>query len=140
MDILERFKMKDCNSILTPTELGLKLTKNGTRKKVDVTLYKQIVGSHVFDINKARYYSCCHFNQQIHGELTEIHLLTAKRIFRYLKDTANLGILYKNGGESMLIGFSNSDYAGDIDDRKSASGFVFMLNYGAAHGPLKNNR
>lgn len=62
---------------------------------------------------------------------TEVHLLAAKRIFRYLKGTADFGILCKNGRESSLIGFSDSDYAGDLDDRKSTSGFVFMMNSGA---------
>jgi hypothetical protein len=54
--------------------------------------------------------------------------LSAKRIFRYLKGTADFGIFYKTGGESNLIGFSDSDYAGDIEDRKSTSSFVFMMN------------
>ncbi|PKA55902.1 Retrovirus-related Pol polyprotein from transposon TNT 1-94 [Apostasia shenzhenica] len=62
---------------------------------------------------------------------TEVHLLAAKRIFRYLKGTTDFGIFYKNGGDSSLIGFSDNDYAGDIDDRKSTSGFVFMMCSGA---------
>ncbi|KAM7489606.1 hypothetical protein LguiB_027090 [Lonicera macranthoides] len=61
----------------------------------------------------------------------ETHLLAAKRIFRYLKGTSDFGILYKRGEKTSLIGFSDSDYAGDLDDRKSTSGAVFMLNFGA---------
>ena len=60
--------MKDCNSVSTPTELGLKLTKNGAGKKVDATLYKQIVGSLMYLIKKASYHACCQSNQPIHGE------------------------------------------------------------------------
>ena len=37
--------MKDCNPVSTPTKFGLKLNKDHKRKKVDNTLYKQIVGS-----------------------------------------------------------------------------------------------
>ncbi|CAL8991481.1 unnamed protein product [Prunus brigantina] len=44
-EILDRFEMKDCNSVCTPTEIVLKLVKNSGEKKVDQTLYKQIVGS-----------------------------------------------------------------------------------------------
>ncbi|CAL8148460.1 unnamed protein product [Prunus armeniaca] len=44
-EILDRFEMKDCNSVYTPIEIGLKLIKNFEEKKVDQTLYKQIVGS-----------------------------------------------------------------------------------------------
>ncbi|KAJ0037349.1 hypothetical protein Pint_22828 [Pistacia integerrima] len=57
---------------------------------------------------------------------TEIHLLAAKRIFRYLKGTADFGILYKKGGESNLIGFSDSDYVGDIDDRKNSCQAIWL--------------
>lgn len=50
---------------------------------------------------------------------------------RYVQGTQGLGIQYKRGGATELIGFVDSDYAGDVDDRKSTSGFVFMLGGGA---------
>ena len=57
----------------------------------------------------------------------EQHLLPGKRIFRYLKDTADFGLFYKKGEKSALIGFTNTNYVGDIDDQKSTSGYIFML-------------
>ena len=71
---------------------------------------------------------------------SEAHLLTAKRIFRYVKGTADFGILYKNSENSNLIRFSDSDYAGDIDDRKSTSGAVFMLNSGVVAWSYKKQQ
>ncbi|XP_047261086.1 uncharacterized mitochondrial protein AtMg00810-like [Capsicum annuum] len=44
-DILDRFQMKNCNTMSTPMEKGLKLVKEPEGRKVDSTLYKQIVGS-----------------------------------------------------------------------------------------------
>ena len=61
---------------------------------------------------------------------TEIHLLAAKRILRYLQGTKDFGLFYKKGEKSDLIGFFDSDYAGDQDDRKSTSGYVFILGTG----------
>ncbi|XP_016704342.1 secreted RxLR effector protein 161-like [Gossypium hirsutum] len=58
---------------------------------------------------------------------TEKHLQAAKRILRYLKGTTSFGLLYKKGENLDLFGFIDSDYAGDIEDRKSTSGYVFML-------------
>jgi len=56
--------------------------------------------------------------------------LAAERTLRYLQYTSDLGIeYYKDYGT--LSGFSDSDCAGDIDDRKSTSGFVFVLCKGA---------
>lgn len=43
LEILDRFKMENCNLVSTLIELGLKLTKKGVGKKVDATLNKQIV-------------------------------------------------------------------------------------------------
>ncbi|KAJ4718900.1 Retrovirus-related Pol polyprotein from transposon TNT 1-94 [Melia azedarach] len=61
----------------------------------------------------------------------ELHLLAAKRIFRYLQGTTDFGLFYKRGEKSDLIGFTDSDYAGDLDDRKSTSGYIFMMGSGA---------
>ncbi|XP_058726167.1 secreted RxLR effector protein 161-like [Vicia villosa] len=59
------------------------------------------------------------------------HILVAKRVLRYLKGTADFGILYKKGGVNELVAYTDIDYAGDVDDRKSTSGYVFMLSSGA---------
>ncbi|MCI19204.1 copia-type polyprotein, partial [Trifolium medium] len=62
---------------------------------------------------------------------TEMHLAAAKRILRYLKSTMNLGILYKRGESEVLQGWTDSDYAGDLDDRKSTSGYIFKFGSSA---------
>jgi hypothetical protein len=60
------------------------------------------------------------------------HWLTAKRILRYLKGTTDFGILYKKGESRLsLMAFIDSDYAGDLNDQRSTSGFVFMMGSGA---------
>ncbi|UYV63214.1 hypothetical protein LAZ67_2003462 [Cordylochernes scorpioides] len=59
------------------------------------------------------------------------HWTAVKKIFVYLKATKNIGICF--GGSSCttyLIGFSDADFAGDLDTRKSTTGYVFMLNNG----------
>ncbi|KAH9743184.1 Integrase catalytic domain-containing protein [Citrus sinensis] len=52
---------------------------------------------------------------------TELHLQVAKRVLRYLKGTLDFRIFYKNGGNNELIAYTDSDYAGDLEDRKSTS-------------------
>ncbi|GJT03884.1 hypothetical protein Tco_0838346 [Tanacetum coccineum] len=61
---------------------------------------------------------------------TELHLQAIKRILRYIKGTLEYGVMYqaRMGG---LIGYTDSDYARDTDDRRSTSGYVFMLSNGA---------
>ncbi|XP_048227206.1 secreted RxLR effector protein 161-like [Ricinus communis] len=62
---------------------------------------------------------------------TELHLMVAKRILRYLKGTIGFGVFYKHRGYKSPVGYTDSDYAGDVEDRKSTSGYVFMLGAGA---------
>lgn len=62
---------------------------------------------------------------------TELHLLAAKRVLRYLKGTLDFGVFYQKGKRSNLIGLSDSDYAEDLDDRKSTFGRVFMMSSAA---------
>ncbi|KAE9619631.1 putative RNA-directed DNA polymerase [Lupinus albus] len=59
---------------------------------------------------------------------TEMHLLAAKRIFRYLQGTKDFGLFYRRSGKSIMSEFTENDYTGDQDDRRSTSGYVFMLD------------
>ena len=59
--------------------------------------------------------------------LTTKHMVRAKRILRYVKSTLDLGLVYEKGEAYMkLVGYSNSDYAGDLDDKKSTIGMAFF--------------
>ncbi|KAL6335034.1 hypothetical protein AAG906_025821 [Vitis piasezkii] len=110
-EILDKFQMKDCNPVNTPFEFGMKLNKDNGGKKVDDTLYKQIMGSlmylmatrldimHVVSVI-SRYMECP----------IEIHLLAAKRIFQYLQGTKEFGLFYKNEEKLDLFSFIDSDY------------------------------
>lgn len=140
-EILERFQMTNCNSVGTPVELGLKLTKDHEGKKVDSTLYKQIVGSLMYltgtrpDIMHA-----VSLISRYMETPTELHLLAAKRILRYLQGTISFGILYEKGESFGLLGFTDSDYAGDQDDRRSTSGYAFIMGSGAVSWSSKKQQ
>lgn len=131
-EVLARFGMYDCNSMKNLIVPGSRLSKNGGGAAVDATMFKQLVGS-------LRYLTATRPDLMFSVNLvsryvehpTEAHLLAAKRILRYVKGTVKFGIAYKKGGDEELVGYADSDYAGDLDDRKSTSGFVFMLGNGA---------
>ncbi|KAL4367961.1 hypothetical protein GQ457_05G011320 [Hibiscus cannabinus] len=59
------------------------------------------------------------------------HWIAAKRILRYVKGTLGHGLFYKHSQDSKLVGYSDSDYGGDIDDRKSTSGYLFHIGSAA---------
>lgn len=60
---------------------------------------------------------------------TELHLAAVKRILRYVNGTLDFGLVYTKGeGNYLLTGYSDSDLAGNVDDRKSTGGMAFYLN------------
>jgi hypothetical protein len=64
---------------------------------------------------------------------TEDHFAAVKRIMRYLKGTLSYGVHYKFEADKSVIlrGWSDSDYAGDLNDRKSTTGYVFKIGSSA---------
>ena len=127
-EILEKFKMMKCNAVNTPMEVNSKLSKHEEGNKVDPTLFKSLVGS-------LRYLTCTRpdilyavgYVSKFMESPTEVHLQAAKRILRYLKGTLNMCLSYEASQEFKLLGYSDSDWARDVDDRKSTTGFVFFM-------------
>lgn len=59
------------------------------------------------------------------------HWNAVKWIFRYLAGTKDFGIMFDRAeARSEVVGFVDSDYAGDLDSRRSTTGFVFIFNGG----------
>ena len=57
----------------------------------------------------------------------ESHWLATKRILRYINGSLNLGLFYAYSEIAQLVGYSDSDWRGDQDERKSTAGYVFYL-------------
>ncbi|KAL3515834.1 hypothetical protein ACH5RR_022736 [Cinchona calisaya] len=84
-EILDRFQMKDCNPVTTPTEFGLKLSQDHEGKKVGCTLYKQILDTLMY--LTATRLDIMYFVSLISRYMenpTKMHMLAAKRILRHL--------------------------------------------------------
>ncbi len=59
---------------------------------------------------------------------TKAHWTALKRVLRYLKGTIHYGILYAQNESTICVGYSDSDWAGDVNDRKSTSGYLFQVS------------
>jgi hypothetical protein len=57
--------------------------------------------------------------------------MAVKRIFRYVSQTVSCGICFVRQESVKLIGYSDADWAGDVETRKSRSGYIFLLGGGA---------
>ena len=132
--LLKRYGLSQAKSATTPADVNVKLVKNdGVNKPVNQVNYQSMVGSLLYasiatrpDIAQAvgavSKFNFCP---------TEAHLTAVKRIFCYLKGTINLCIKYERSADNRLVGFSDADWAGDMDDRHSTTENLFMMS-GAA--------
>ncbi|GJX01104.1 retrovirus-related pol polyprotein from transposon TNT 1-94 [Tanacetum coccineum] len=97
-------------------------------KPVDQTNYHSMIGSLMYltssrpDLVQAVCYCACY-----QARPTKKHLKEVKRIFRYLKGTINMGLLYPKDSGFELTAFSDVDHARCIDTRKSTSGGIQFL-------------
>ncbi|XP_047181334.1 secreted RxLR effector protein 161-like [Vigna umbellata] len=131
-EVLSRFGMLNCNAVKNLIVPGTKLSRNDAVAKVDATLFKQVVGSLMYlTATRPDLMFVVSLISRFMANPTKTHWSAAKQILRYLKGTTEFGILYKKGEKLTLVAYTDSDFAGDINDRKSTSGFVFMLGTGA---------
>jgi hypothetical protein len=111
-------------------ENKLKLSKEDKSPPVDATKYRSIIGSLRYLVNTRPDLA---YSVGIVSRYMEMprstHWAAVKQILRYVVGTLNYGCKYTRSGNSepLLIGFSDSDLAGDIDDRKSTSGSAFFV-------------
>jgi hypothetical protein len=128
--ILEHAGMKGCNPCHVPMENRLRLTKNDKSPSVDKTKYRSVIGSLRYLVNTRPdiAYSVGIVSRYMEDPRGS-HWAAVKQILRYLAGTVNYGCIYKKLSKSKtkITGYSDSDLAGDVDDRKSTSGSVFLL-------------
>ena len=131
--ILSKFGMTDSKPVSTPADSSSKLTKRQENEEsADQLLYQAAVGCLLYlstktrpDIsfavgNVARYCS----------DPGTTHWTAVKRVMRYLQGTDELGILYQQCSIP-CIGYSDADWGGSLDDRRSTSGYLFIWAGGA---------
>ncbi|CAA7032829.1 unnamed protein product [Microthlaspi erraticum] len=131
-EVIDRFGMQHYNPVCNPIVPGQKISRDESGERIDATLYKQMVGSLMY-LTASRHdlmFVVCLISRFM-ASPTQLHLAIAKRVVRYLKGTLECGIWYKRQMMSELVAYTDSDYAGDIDDSKSTSDYVFMMSGGA---------
>jgi hypothetical protein len=127
-NLVKRFELQESKPCKTPMSSSVKITKDGTGSNVDPTLYRSMIGSLLY-LSASRpdiMFSVC-VCARYQADPKQSHLIAVKRILRYISGTSPLGIWYSYDTNTNLVGFSDSDWAGDVDDRKSTSGGCFYL-------------
>ncbi|KAG8499326.1 hypothetical protein CXB51_005873 [Gossypium anomalum] len=138
LKVISKFSMSKCKSASTPVALEEKLSSTSEHDRVDEKRYRSLVGCLVYltatrpDIMYSvsllsRFMHCCN----------TAHFKAAKRVLRYVKGTLGYGVMLERAEELKLVGYSDSDWAGSVDDMTSTSGYFFTLGSGVFSWSLK---
>ena len=129
-DLVAKSGLKGCKPALTPLSSSekLSLSEGELLNQEDSTRYRSMVGALQYltltrpDISFAVNKVC----QFLHAPTT-VHLTAAKRILRYIKNTFNVGLTFTKSPSTLVSAFSDSDWAGCLDDRRLTGGFAVFL-------------
>ena len=139
LDILNRAGMTSCKPVDTPASVA-KLDLQSTELFSDATRFRQVVGALQY-LTFTRPDICYAVNKvcQFMHAPTEGHWAAVKRILRYLKGTSSFCLHLTRDTTLSLHGFTDADWAGSIEDRKSTGGYMVFLGSTAIHGNLASN-
>jgi hypothetical protein len=134
LETLEKFNMADCKPVSTPMAPGQKLSKamcattDNEKAQMANVPYRSAVGSLIYMVTGTRPDIAVAV-----GEVSkylenpgEQHWMAVKRILRYLKGTADWSLICKTDSIN-LVGYADADWAGDLDSRRSTTGYVFQI-------------
>ena len=128
LDLLAEVGMLDCKPAETPIVTNHKLQTTPGKEPADKEKYQKLVGKLIYlshtrpDIS----YAVGVVSRFMH--LPQIsHMEAVLRILRYLKGTSNRGVFFKKNGHLDLVAYTDADWAGDRDSRKSTSGYFTLV-------------
>jgi hypothetical protein len=104
------------------------LSKDDDSKSTDQRKYKSMIGNLVYvTTSRPNLMQAGGQVARFQAAPKESHVLALKRIFKYLKGTIDFGLWYPKGNDLSLIAYTDADWVGCIDDRRSTSGATFYL-------------
>ena len=126
--MLKRFKMENSKPVSNPMIIGCKLSKDDESLEVDHTMYRSMIGSLLYvTTTRPNVMQVVGLVARFQSSPKETHVTAVKRNFKYLKGTMEYGLWYPKSQDFILKSFTNVDWAGSVDDRKSTSGATFFL-------------
>lgn len=127
--ILAKFRMDECFPVAIPSDPSQLLNKFED-SEVSNFPYRQLIGNLMYLAISTRpdiSYAIGNVSRYMENPKI-VHEKALIRILKYVAGTIGYGILFKKNGTHQMVGYSDADYAGDTETRKSTSGFIFMYN------------
>lgn len=128
--VLNRFGMQDCKPVSTPLEPGVTFHKRlNDEEPCDKHVYQQAIGclTYVSTATRPDIAAAVSILSTLTSDPSKEHWTGIKRLLRYIKGTLNFGLKFRAHGDEELYGYSDANWAGDVDTRRSTSGYVFKI-------------
>jgi hypothetical protein len=129
-ELINKFGLQDSKTTNTPMEVGLQLHKFQENDIESNQPYASLIGSLLYlsncicpDITYA-----VNRLSSFNAKPTELHWNYAKRILRYLKKTNDFGLILKKTDIFNISGYSDADWASDLDTHRSTTGYLITMN------------
>lgn len=131
LDILNRFGMAESHSVSTPMAASTRLEKlDAPSDSTTLQLYQQMLGCLMYAMVCTRpdlAYAVGALSQHSATPGPD-HLVAMKRAYRYLSGTRGATLVFDGSIKNQkLVGYSDSDWAGDPIDRRSIAGHAFLI-------------
>jgi hypothetical protein len=127
-DFLSWANLTDCKIVDTPTELNVRLNLHDGVLLYDFTLYLHLVGSVVYlTVTMSNISYAIHQVSQFMAAPRFNSFSAVLRILRYLKGTLFHGLHFSSESPLQLYAYTDEDWAGDPIDRRSTTGYCFLL-------------
>ncbi|KAM6588273.1 hypothetical protein CsatA_010878 [Cannabis sativa] len=127
-DILHKANMEDSKPCTTPMCPGNKLYTTQDDLFHDPKLYRSIIGSlQYLTLTRPDLSFAINRLSQYMQNPTNMHWNACKRVLRYIKGTTNLGLVFQPAPSLTIDAYSDADWACNLDDRKSTTGFSVLL-------------
>ena len=120
--------MEDCKPVSTPMVTGCNLSSQDDYPTVNQPEYRSIIGILLYLTGtRPNIMHAIGIFGQFQANPKESHLQAVKIIFKYLQGNQGFVLWYPNNFDLTLHAYTNPDWAGNVDDRKSTSGGAFYM-------------
>ena len=127
-DLISRAGLIDNKAVDTPLELNVKLRSTDGELVSNPTLYRQLVGGLIYlTITRPDISYVVHVVSQFMTSPRTVHFAAVLRILRYVRGTMHQGLLMSSSSKLELNAYSDSNWVGDVTDRRSITGFCIFL-------------
>jgi hypothetical protein len=128
LDLLKDYGLLGAKPASTPLDPSIKLHNDDGKLYDDVSGYRRLIGKLLYLTNTRPdiAYATQQLSQFLHKPTTT-HFHAACRVVRYLKHSPGRGLLLPRTSDLQILGFSDADWAGCLDTRRSTSGYCFFL-------------